>query len=446
MRLTDGLIGVLLGSAACRAQECQPFWTGLQSKGVGSMVAFDAGSGPAIYVEGYWGNPTYADPVRRWDGHSFVPVASGLVGPSSGLYVLDDGGGSCLYHRTTTLSGVIYMRRWCGGLWEELPSGMHVNPAPLSGTYIEPRFSTTRPGIAGLYAFMLDYSVSPAMHQVTRWTGQGWEILGGTGAGNGLFAMAEFDTPEGPNLLVSGGFLDFAGIPTRGLARWDGQQWHAMDAPEGASTMITWDDGTGPSLYIGFTGHTELPPLSVEGIARWTGTGWVSVGGGLYQALSGTGGVRDLKVFDDGTGPALFVLGRFDRAGGPGGIPALNIAKWDGQTWHALGAGVGGFPNYLAIADDGRGPSLFVDGNFSFCGGGQSRNICQWVGCAGNRQCYTDCDNNRVLNANDFICFLNRFAAKDPYANCDASTISPAVNPADFACYLNRYVVGCGTR
>jgi hypothetical protein len=449
------VLGVFLGAAACRAQECQPFWTGLQPKqSPGEIVAFDAGDGDAIYTDGFAvGAPPYTDPPRRWNGTAFVPVAAGWHGETVGLKVLDDGNGSRLYALSIVDGqGHRQMFRWPGttgtrppqSTWEPAPPGMCVISFPEPGGYVIPQFSTSTPGVAGLFGFMLDYSGPLAMHQVTRWRGEGWEILGGTGAGNGLFAMAEFETPAGPNLLISGGFLDFAGIPTRGLARWDGQQWHAMDAPEGASTMITWDDGTGPSLYIGFTGHTELPPLSVEGIARWTGTGWVSVGGGLYQVLSGTGGVRDFKVFDDGTGAALFVLGRFDRAGGPSGIPARNIAKWDGQQWHALGAGVGGFPNHLAVADDGRGPSLFVEGSFSSVGGGTVRNIAQWVGCAGNRQCYADCDNNRVLNANDFICFLNRFVTNDPYANCDASSVSPAVNAADFVCYVNRYAVGCG--
>jgi hypothetical protein len=48
-----------------------------------------------------------------------------------------------------------------------------------------------------------------------------------------------------------------------------------------------------------------------------------------------------------------------------------------------------------------------------------------------------------VLNITDFTCFLNRFAAGDPYANCDDSTASPALNVLDFVCYLNRFAAGC---
>ncbi len=60
--------------------------------------------------------------------------------------------------------------------------------------------------------------------------------------------------------------------------------------------------------------------------------------------------------------------------------------------------------------------------------------------------CYPNCDGSTaapVLNVNDFICFLNRFAAADAYANCDSSTTPPVLNVNDFNCFLNRFVAGC---
>ena len=35
------------------------------------------------------------------------------------------------------------------------------------------------------------------------------------------------------------------------------------------------------------------------------------------------------------------------------------------------------------------------------------------------------------------------FAAADPYANCDGSTITPALNVADFTCFLQAFAAGC---
>jgi hypothetical protein len=60
--------------------------------------------------------------------------------------------------------------------------------------------------------------------------------------------------------------------------------------------------------------------------------------------------------------------------------------------------------------------------------------------------CYANCDNSTtapILNVNDFICFLNRFAAGAAYANCDNSTTPPILNVNDFVCFLNKFAAGC---
>jgi hypothetical protein len=60
--------------------------------------------------------------------------------------------------------------------------------------------------------------------------------------------------------------------------------------------------------------------------------------------------------------------------------------------------------------------------------------------------CYGNCDGSStapVLNANDFNCFLNKFAAGDGYANCDGSSVAPTLNANDFNCFLNSYAAGC---
>jgi hypothetical protein len=60
--------------------------------------------------------------------------------------------------------------------------------------------------------------------------------------------------------------------------------------------------------------------------------------------------------------------------------------------------------------------------------------------------CYANCDDSNappLLNANDFQCFLNKFAAADSYANCDGSTVAPVLNANDFQCFLGQYAVGC---
>jgi hypothetical protein len=60
--------------------------------------------------------------------------------------------------------------------------------------------------------------------------------------------------------------------------------------------------------------------------------------------------------------------------------------------------------------------------------------------------CYANCDESSaapILNANDFQCFLNRYAAGESYANCDGSTGNPVLNANDFQCFLNAFAIGC---
>jgi hypothetical protein len=60
--------------------------------------------------------------------------------------------------------------------------------------------------------------------------------------------------------------------------------------------------------------------------------------------------------------------------------------------------------------------------------------------------CYVNCDASTgapALNVADFTCFLERYAAGEPYANCDGSTAGPTLNVADFSCFLTKYALGC---
>ena len=120
--------------------------------------------------------------------------------------------------------------------------------------------------------------------------------------------------------------------------------------------------------------------------------------------------------------------------------PVRYIARWDGHTWEPLGNGIGGPADSFAVFNDGRGPSLFTAGDFANVGGGSTGGLAQWVGCP---NCYANCDNSTRsprLNVLDFMCFLNKFAARDPYANC---TVDATIDMADFTCFMAKFAQGC---
>src|SRR5262249_26043808 len=84
------------------------------------------------------------------------------------------------------------------------------------------------------------------------------------------------------------------------------------------------------------------------------------------------------------------------------------------------------------------GPAQLADENF----GVLFANVMRTAPVA----CYANCDGSTiapVLDVNDFICFMSRFASGDGYANCDGSTIAPVLNANDFLCFQSHFAEGC---
>jgi hypothetical protein len=204
----------------------------------------------------------------------------------------------------------------------------------------------------------------------------------------------------------------------------------------GVQDMAVYDDGRGPALYVVGNG-TEAGGVPVHNIARWDGHEWSDVGGGTGACGSCPSILYAAATFDDGSGPALYITG---YVGSAGGVPTHGIARWDGQHWSALGAGIDGtYTDALAVFDDPRGRSLFMAQ--SFVAGALDRGIAQWVGCP---NCYANCDLSTApptLNVNDFVCFMQKFGNQDPYANC---TLDGAIDAADFVCFMGKFAAGCG--
>ncbi len=98
----------------------------------------------------------------------------------------------------------------------------------------------------------------------------------------------------------------------------------------------------------------------------------------------------------------------------------------------------------LASTLSSKGVAMFA---FQWGGTGSSDLSAQNVNGDGTLGvCYANCDQSYAtprLTANDFQCFLDRFAAGQAYANCDGSTGTPALTANDFQCFMNAYAAGC---
>ncbi len=156
-------------------------------------------------------------------------------------------------------------------------------------------------------------------------------------------------------------------------------RWDAAFSPVGINGEVwdseVFDDGTGLALFV-YGGFTTVEGQPIAGIAKWDGRRWSEVGGGLAR-IDREGEGFSLAVWDDGHGPALYVGGRFDKAGT---TSANNIARWDGNEWSALQGGVDRAVFQLAVYDDGRGPALYAGGEFTQAGGATASYIARWNG------------------------------------------------------------------
>jgi hypothetical protein len=177
-----------------------------------------------------------------------------------------------------------------------------------------------------------------AANSIARWDGQQWHALGlGLQAASGgtaaisVIAVASFEGVA--NLLVGGWFALAGGLPALNVARWDGTTWHGMTFAYGAiqdriNGFVQFDLGNGPVLwaYGNYFGLVNGHAQQI-GAARWTGSVW------QYVPTAVGASIEDVGVFDDGSGLRLFAQGTFSGLFGPNASP---IATWDGQHWTTL--------------------------------------------------------------------------------------------------------------
>jgi len=111
------------------------------------------------------------------------------------------------------------------------------------------------------------------------------------------------------------------------LARLSSGQFSPVAAgrPAEIITLAVAGTGAGRSLYAGGL-FTTLNGTLVNGVARWTGSGWAPLGGGVQ------GMVRSITHLDEPSGTSIVVAGVFEKAG-TAGVSVQNVAKWDGHAW-----------------------------------------------------------------------------------------------------------------
>ncbi|HZW08927.1 MAG TPA: GC-type dockerin domain-anchored protein [Phycisphaerales bacterium] len=130
-------------------------------------------------------------------------------------------------------------------------------------------------------------------------------------------------------------------------------EWGPAPAPDGRNgavhAMLSFDDGSGPALYAAGS-FTMVDGVPAQRIARWDGDAWEQVGAGLGEEVFALG------AFDAGAGPRLFAAGMYYLVGDS------TLAEWDGAEWRAVPDTPNCWIGALGVSDIGGRPELYISG------------------------------------------------------------------------------------
>jgi hypothetical protein len=188
-----------------------------------------------------------------------------------------------------------------------------------------------------------------------------WSSVGG-GMNSNVYAMT-VDTVNN-ELYVGGWFTTAGGIPAGHIAKWDGTNWFDIGGGMGYDLSA---DVRSILFYNGemyAAGNFDSAGgVAADNIAKWNGTNWSNVGDGL------NGHVLSLAIHNG----ELYAAGDFDSSG----LNAINnIAKWDGTNWVDIGGGTDYFITSICSFDN----ELYVGGTFIYAGGVFCNGIAKWDG------------------------------------------------------------------
>ena len=198
---------------------------------------------------------------------------------------------------------------------------------------------------------------------IAKWNGTAWDSLGlfnWVDLVGGVWTIQDYNG----EIYVGGAYL-LINPPGNNIARWNGNTWNSVGiGNEFQSTTI-------PVLDVMATYNNDLYVAGIfvgqsypgNNIARWDGTEWSDVGGGINNRI------WDLAVFNN----ELYAVGEFTTAGG---VPAQNIAKWDGNEWCGFGSSFNG-PIYTVAASNNE---LYIGGAFTSIDGDTMNYVAKWIG------------------------------------------------------------------
>jgi len=188
--------------------------------------------------------------------------------------------------------------------------------------------------------------------------------------------------PNG-NVYVAGYFTHYGSNQMRGLAKWDGTSWTEVGGGiDGYVHDIEF--ASNGNVYIGGGFSVNSNP-SIRDFAIWDGNSWSNMGYNLDLSVWAIAvdvnfdvylGLQDHDQGNNSNGN-LVVCGLFDEIGGQS---FNSLALWDGATWQHIGGDVieGSVYDFAFDNQD----DLVVSGILQSVNGNSSSNVWKWDGSA----------------------------------------------------------------
>ena len=303
-------------------------------------------------------DPTFSD--ANWVSLGGINGANSVVS----AVVVDNSGNLYIGGAFTVVGDVVAkcIAKWNGTNWSALGSG-------ISGGF-SPSVRALAVSGGDLYAggsFTTAGGISA--NRIAKWNGNTWSALGSGigGLGSGSFSSVNALTVSGSDLYAGGSFTTAGGGAANNIAKWNGNAWSALGAGIGGSGLVLPSSvyalaASESDLYAGGS-FTTASGVTANYIAKWNGSSWSALGAGFNQP------VYALAV----SGSDLYAGGSFGSFNTP-----RYIAKWNGSAWSALGSGMNGYVRALAVS----GGDLYAGGEFTTAGGNAASCVAKWNGSA----------------------------------------------------------------
>jgi hypothetical protein len=329
-------------AANCVARWNGSAWSPLGSGLVGRVWSLLATSTGALFAGGVFpvGGSPASENIAQWNGTSWQPLGSGTQSTSSpfqaGVFALAEVPGGIVAAGQFDGAGglpAFKVAHWNGAAWSAMGSGIE-----QFGTFGGPSIVIALQRTANGELFAAGGFATVGGRDsfgLARWNGTTWSPPRSVGIGRETSAVHRTATGD---VYLAGSFRDIDGVACNGIAKRVGTGWQplgaglaSLDAEPEVVVIRSLPNGD----VVAGGAFATIGGAPIPGLARWNGSAWSSLGTGLGFGGGNNAAVLSMHVAANGD---LYVAGLFDAAGG---VAVDSVARWNGSQWSAVGGGLG---------------------------------------------------------------------------------------------------------